>query len=101
MRLQQAASSLLSNAVKYGAGWVALSTLRTDACVRIKVENTCAPIADERIEELFAPYAQGRERQPGVGLGLHIVREIARAHEATAYEHRSDGRIAFTMDRAL
>ena len=66
--------------------------------VRIEVENACAPIDDPLIEELFAPYAQGRERQPGVGLGLHIVREIARAHEGTAYGHCSDGRIAFTIE---
>ena len=98
MRLEQAISNMLSNAVKYGSGWVSLKLVEQADHARVAVENACAELTDRRIEELFAPYAQGAKHYPGVGLGLHIVREIARAHGGTASGHWAAGKISFTLD---
>jgi signal transduction histidine kinase len=97
-RVQQALSNLLTNAVKYGDGWVELKVTQTDRQVRIVIENSCAELSEAQLEGLFAPFTQGNERRAGVGLGLHIVREIARAHGGDAYGHWADGRITFTVE---
>jgi len=78
--------NLVSNAVKYGVpeGWIAISARRTDTGWQVDVSNASAGIAYEQRERLFdrfyrADHAYNR-RIPGVGLGLALAREIARAH---------------------
>jgi signal transduction histidine kinase len=78
-RLQQALSNVLGNAVKYGSGWVRVHLQADDREVLIVVENEGA-IASDDLERLFQPFKRGAHQQPGVGLGLYIVREIVRAH---------------------
>ncbi len=78
-RLQQALSNVLGNAVKYGSGWVRLHVECEGQEVLITVENE-GTIASDDLERLFQPFKRGQHQQPGVGLGLYIVREIVRAH---------------------
>ncbi len=84
--LRQVLQNLVSNAVKYGVpeGWIAISARRTDTGWQVDVSNASAGIAYEQRERLFdrfyrADHAYNR-RIPGVGLGLALAREIARAH---------------------
>jgi PAS domain S-box-containing protein len=83
-RMTQILTNLLTNAVKFtNAGSVTVGW-RTDAtAVCIDVRDTGRGIPAEKLASVFEPFVQaGRsaeERQQGVGLGLAISRELARA----------------------
>ncbi len=79
-RVEQAVTNLLANAVSYGDGWVHLTLEAEPGAVRIRIDNGGEPIAAERLPLLFDPFERGTDAGRGLGLGLYIVREIARAH---------------------
>jgi len=58
-----------------------------DGVFELSVANAGAPIPPERIATLFEPFhrAQGPERNQGLGLGLglYIAAQIAKAHGGT------------------
>lgn len=53
--------------------------------VRIEVQNGGEPIPADDVPRLFEKYFRGRlsQHRPGAGLGLHLVRRIARIHGGT------------------
>lgn len=60
-----------------------IETAQTDnGHFELAVHNRGTPIAAEHLERLFQPYWQdlGGSRRGGLGLGLFIVDQIARAH---------------------
>jgi signal transduction histidine kinase len=100
-RLAQLCSNLLQNAIEHGAlGAPIRVSLAGDAQgVALSVVNEGEPIPESLMPVLFDPFRQGRGKSQsgGVGLGLHIVSEIARAHRG-GVEARSDLReTAFTV----
>ncbi len=68
-------------------GRVGVTTGRAPGAVVLTVENTGMPVSPEVVPMLPEPFRRGTERvhtdQPGVGLGLAIVRTITRAHHGT------------------
>lgn len=84
--LRQVLQNLVSNAVKYGVpqGWIAIQAQRAPSGWQIAVSNQSAGIAFEHRERLFDRFYRADEahnrRIAGVGLGLALAREIARAH---------------------
>jgi signal transduction histidine kinase len=80
-RIQQLLSNLIGNALQHGEGGSKVA-VRVDgtapAEVRIAVTNRGSIPADLR-EKLFDPFQRSSKRD-GLGLGLYISREIARAH---------------------
>lgn len=79
-RLHQALVNLLSNAVKYGDGRVSVDLRAEPGQASLSVSNSGAAISRARLPTLFEPFVQGEAGRGGVGLGLHIVREIVVAH---------------------
>jgi signal transduction histidine kinase len=82
-RTAQALSALLSNAIRYGKGHPIEITIRSDdGGVGVAVRDQGAgiePAALARIFERFERAAAARA-YGGLGLGLYVAREIARAH---------------------
>jgi PAS domain S-box-containing protein len=83
-RTTQILTNLLTNAVKFTeAGTVTIDWAADDRVVRIDVRDTGRGIPADRLAAVFEPFVQaGRsaeEQQQGVGLGLAISRELARA----------------------
>jgi signal transduction histidine kinase len=97
-RLQQLVRNLVSNAIRYGSPDTAVRVaLRgEEAEVRVEVTNSGLTIDPSALSQLFDPLKRGaaygdtHDAWGGLGLGLFIVREIARAHGGEV-EARSDG----------
>jgi two-component system osmolarity sensor histidine kinase EnvZ len=81
--LKRCATNLIDNALKHGAH-VDVTLARSGHFVEIVVDDDGPGIPEDRREEAFRPFHrldQGRNLQTGgVGLGLAIARDIARAH---------------------
>lgn len=81
-RLQQILLNLLTNAVKFTApgGEIAVMCESEGDRVHIRVRDTGIGIAAEHAQRIFAPFVQiGGASSRGVGLGLAISRDLARA----------------------
>jgi signal transduction histidine kinase len=86
-RIARLLSNLLANALTHGAadGPVSVTATGNDAVVELSVTNRGEPIPPATIQRLFQPFtrASARSNQEGLGLGLFIASEIARAHGGT------------------
>ncbi|NHC15112.1 PAS domain S-box protein [Motilibacter deserti] len=99
--LDQILANLLSNAVKYADGATALTVSTRAGRTEIRVEDdgpgVPAPFRS-RLFERFARDASTAGRVKGTGLGLYIVRELARANGGDVhYEARDAGGSAFVV----
>jgi two-component system sensor histidine kinase/response regulator len=79
-RLYQALSNLMMNAIRYGTGAIAVRAQDGDANIEVSVHNDGPPIPEEFLPMVFRPFERGVQTRAGLGLGLYIVREIAKAH---------------------
>jgi PAS domain S-box-containing protein len=84
-KMQQIVLNLLTNAVKFtdAGGSITLSSELSGKCVDIRVADTGPGISAEKLKKIFDPFVQAERRlnQPvsGVGLGLAISQDLARA----------------------
>lgn len=82
-RIDQVVSNLLSNALKFGAGFpVELHLARIEDEARLSVKNYGVGIAPADQERIFERFERGTSSNAtaGFGLGLYICREIVVAH---------------------
>jgi sigma-B regulation protein RsbU (phosphoserine phosphatase) len=83
-RLSQLLSNLIANALTHGAADTAVRVraIIADGEFEMSVSNRGEPIPPEAFERLFQPFTRVdvRPSQHGLGLGLYIASEIARAH---------------------
>jgi signal transduction histidine kinase len=85
VKLRQILVNVIGNAIKFTApgGSIALSVSQSGDNVSISVVDTGIGIPPELLERIFEPFFQvhtGTTREyPGVGLGLPISRDFARA----------------------
>lgn len=103
-RVREVLGNLVGNAAKYGTpGTTVAIRLEGDAdAVRLSVENLGEPIPLASVPQLFEPLRRGAPAEPlgdraNLGLGLFIVREIARAHGGDIVAVSADGKTQFTM----
>jgi phosphoserine phosphatase RsbU/P len=86
-RIGQLASNLLGNAIAHGAhdSPIQISATTADGYLKISVTNAGAQIPKAIVRRIFQPFVGGEVRSSlqGLGLGLYISREIARAHGGT------------------
>ncbi len=86
LRLKQILANILSNASKYsGRGSrVELSAKQKDGKVLIKIRDYGIGIAKEEIDKIFNLFWRANNSKTGtrggLGIGLHIARELARMH---------------------
>ena len=100
-RLQQLFSNLIANAGQHGRGGpvdVVLDGTSPDR-VSIAIHNE-GEIPADRMKSLFQPMTSTRAGGNGLGLGLYIAQEIARAHHG-AVEVRSEPASGTTFHLAL
>ncbi len=104
-RIGQLASNLLGNAVTHGAPGlpVILEAATGAGSFTLSVSNGGAPIPPAARAHLFQPFFRGavRKSQQGLGLGLFIVAEIARAHGGTMDVTSTDEQTRFTFSMPL
>jgi len=102
-RIAQLLSNLLGNALDYGAPGTPIKVrATTDATgFELSVANAGDPIPPASLERLFQPFTRGavRPNQQGLGLGLFIAAEVARAHGGTigVTSTRQQTRFTFRM----
>ncbi|MEM6888231.1 MAG: ATP-binding protein [Pseudomonadota bacterium] len=82
--IKRALNNLISNAVRYGAR-AEVSILFTDRSLRLRVEDDGPGIPENKRAEVTRPFtrldpARNQDKGGGVGLGLAIATDIARAH---------------------
>lgn len=83
--LSQAVANLLDNALKYGGGEVLLSAHQQDGRAALEVCDTGPGIPEEEREAVFDRFVrlEPSRSTPGNGLGLSLVRAVARLHNGT------------------
>lgn len=102
-RLGQMVSNLVANAITHGdpKAPIHLRVRSDEARLEISVANQGKPIPPETMDRLFQPFFRGEARasQQGLGLGLHIASEIAKAHggDLAVTSTTEETRFAFTM----
>ncbi len=100
-RIAQLVSNLLANALTHGdpRSPVRLGALTRDTVLEIWVANAGAPIPPKAMERLFQPFFRGEVRasQNGLGLGLHIASEIAKAHGGVLSATSDETETRFTL----
>ena len=100
-RVAQLASNLLGNAVTYStSGTVITLDAHLDGTALVcAVTNTGQRIDAAQRARLFLPFQQGTDRpsREGLGLGLYIAAEIAKAHRGTLDVVSDDDLTVFTL----
>lgn len=103
-RVSQLFSNLLGNAITHGKDSepIAVTAKTNDGMFTLSVANKGQKIPDEMMETLFMPFARGNEMpsREGLGLGLYIASEIAKAHGGALTVASDDQLTVFTFSMA-
>ena len=104
-RIGQLVSNLLANALTHGdpRAPVRLGAVTRDQRLEVWVANAGKPIPPKAMERLFQPFFRGEVRasQNGLGLGLHIAAEIAKAHGGVLSATSDETETRFTLSIPL
>ncbi|WP_456866247.1 GAF domain-containing sensor histidine kinase [Galbibacter sp. BG1] len=104
-RLGQLLSNLLSNAIKHGNRKdpiLIYTGIKFNSFI-ISVTNTGPRISENVSKNLFKPYYKENsiKNAQGLGLGLYIVSEIAKAHQGTVEVNSNDIQTTFSFKMSI
>ena len=100
-RIGQLLSNLLGNAFVYGAAGtpIQVRARAEDGQLELSVCNVGDDIEPSAVDRLFQPFFRGKVRgsREGLGLGLYICSEIAKAHGGTLEVTSNGGTTCFKL----
>jgi two-component system OmpR family sensor kinase len=95
LRVEQALTNLVDNALRYGSGPLRLTAIERDEAIEIHVTDEGPGFPPEFLPHSFERFSRAGESRgrTGTGLGLAIVATVARAHggEASAANRPEGG----------
>jgi PAS domain S-box-containing protein len=96
-RVLQMVTNYVTNALRYGGPPIVATTAPTAGGIVLRVNDSGTGVPPELVPRLFDKFARG-SKDKGTGLGLFIVRELARAQGGEAwYETRAGGGSCFAL----
>lgn len=83
--LEKIVMNLLSNALKYtpAKGTVICNSFVKNDVLHLQVKNTGLGLSSEEIENIFKRFYQVNHNNPGVGIGLALVKDLVALHKGT------------------
>lgn len=106
-RVRQALTNLLANAVKFGPGKpIGVAVGVSSAEVSVSINDQGPGFVPDEVSTLFERFTKGRNGrgQPGLGLGLYVVKRIVDAHGGRVFAHCAPElgtTFSFTLSRTL
>lgn len=104
-RVGQLVSNLMSNADAHGAEDqpIEIEAIAKNGEFLISVQNSGEKIPDTALEHLFEPFYREKLKKgkQGLGLGLYIASEIARAHKGELSAESTEEKTIFTFSMPL
>jgi PAS domain S-box-containing protein len=101
LRVEQAVTNLISNAVRFGAGYPVEVVLRgTDREAVLEVRDHGPGIPEAEIGRMFGRFerASSMSHFGGLGLGLYLIKEITSAHGGSvSVSNAADGGARFEL----
>ena len=93
VRIEEVLMNLIDNAAKYGPADrpVEVEVRAGDDALRIAVHDHGSGIPEDQRERIFEPFYRGNANTRGVGLGLHLAREIVHQHGGSLELEDGDG----------
>ncbi len=99
-RFAQVVSNLVGNALQHSppSTTVTVSFVETSHQVVLEVSNVHRqPIPEEELRRIFEPFRRGKE-STGLGLGLYIVQQVAKAHGGSVAASSHSERTTFSVE---
>lgn len=100
-RIAQLFSNLLANSISHGdtSKEITVKAVAEDDYLTLSVANSGEKISEEKLHGLFKPFFRGdsSSSKNGLGLGLYIAQEIAKAHGGSLKASSSDEETCFTL----
>jgi signal transduction histidine kinase len=93
LRLEQALTNMIENAIQHGAGEITVRAGQAKGSLELHVEDRGSGFPPEFIEHAFERFSRPDQARAGegTGLGLAIVEAIARAHRGSAHAANRNG----------